>query len=220
VAAHLPDCAVCRADLAELRAFQAEALDIAAQMDRDLAALRPDRSAQAAATGDAAKRLAREGMSRDESAAAREATTAASAGPLSGLRRVLAAFQPPRPLPATVRARGGGGAGSAASSGARNSAAQHFSFSADDGQIIISCVIRPEDDPHRYRLGGRVHGLKPSAVQLLDEAGAVLSRAALDAHGAFQLSDLGGGRRRLRFDGPGLVLELDRAIEIGPVDPA
>lgn len=228
LAAHLPDCAICRVDLAELQAFQAVALDIAAQMDRDLAALRPDRSAQAAAR-DAASRLSSAGARGDlggtEDAVTGEAATGSWAGPLSGLRRVLASFQAPQPLPAGLRARGGAGtrgqgAGSVIGSKAGSGGAQHCSFSADEGRVIISCAIRSDDETGRYRLNGRVHGLSPSAVQLQDEAGGLLARAELDANGAFQLTDLGGGRRLLRFDGPGLVLELDRAIEIGPMEAA
>lgn len=175
VESHTAGCAVCRADLAELAAFQSAALAAAAEMDRALATLRPAR--------------------RD--APAREAT----AGPLDGLRRVLAVFQSPQAAPAAGRARGG-------------VIAATSSFSADEGRVIVSCVVRPGAAPGRYRLSGRVHGLGLQQVAARDGAGRLLAEADLDPHGQFKLPELAGGPVWLRFAGGGQVLELDRPVDL------
>lgn len=175
VEAHTAGCAVCRADLAELAAFQSAALAAAAEMDRALAALRPDRR-EAPASGEAG-------------------------GPLAGLRRVLAVFRPPQAAPAAGRARGSGGAATC-------------SYSADDGRVIVSCVVRPGAAPGGYRLSGRVHGLGLQQVAARDGAGRLLAEADLDAHGQFRLPELAGGPVWLRFAGSGQVLELDRPVDL------
>ena len=180
VDSHAAGCAVCRADLAELAAFRSEALNVAAEMDRALAALQPTRQRETASPSPAA-------------------------GPLAGLRRLLAAFQPPQSLPAALRSRGG-------------TVAVTSSFSADEGRVIVSCVVRPGTTSGRFRLSGRVHGVALTQVALRDAAGHLAAVADLDAHGAFQLPELPGGPCRLRFEGHGLVLELDRPVELGPVD--
>lgn len=177
VDAHAAECAVCRADLAELAAFRDAALAVAGEMDRAMASLRPVRGAIAA--GDPAT------------------------GPLNGLRRVLAVFQAPQAMPAALRSRGA-------------VAAVASSFSADEGRVIISCVVRPDAIAGRFRLNGRAHGLALARVALRDEAGRSLATADLDDHGAFQMRDLPGGPHWLRFEGPGLVLELDRPVDLGP----
>lgn len=181
VAAHSADCAVCRADLAELNAFRAEALAVAEATDRALAALRPER--RRAEQGDA------------------------PAGPLSGLRRLLAAFQPAQALPAALRSRG-------------SIAAVASSFSADEGRVLVSCVVRPGSLEGRFRLSGRVHGLDLARVEARDSAGQALAAVDLDVHGAFQLPELRGGPLWLRFAGRGLVLELDQPVDLGTVDAA
>jgi anti-sigma factor RsiW len=176
---HAAACAVCRADLAELAAFRDAALAVAGEMDQAVAALRPDRGATAA----------------------RPSTK----GPLAGLRRLLAVFQPPQAMPAALRSRG-------------TVSAVASSFSADDGRVIVSCVVRPDAMPGRYRLNGRAHGLALDRVALRDEAGRPLAAASLDDRGAFQLRDLPAGRHWLRFEGSGLVLELDRPVDLRPAD--
>ena len=179
VAAHVAACAVCRAELDDLAAFEAEALAIQAAMDRDLAAFR-------------------------RAPEPREAEAPRAAGPLAGLRRVLASVQASGPLPASLRARGKAGPATR-------------SYSADAGRIIVSCVIRSETEPERFRLSGRVHGIAVTRVRLDRPSGARLAEIELDAHGSFQVPDLPAGALCLRFEGPGLVLELDPPLEIGPV---
>ena len=49
-------------------------------------------------------------------------------------------------------------------------------------------------------------------------AGRPLAAASLDDRGAFQLRDLPAGRHWLRFEGSGLVLELDRPVDLRPAD--
>lgn len=179
VAAHVDGCIVCRAELDDLAAFQAEALEIQRRMDRKLAAFHRERNPL-------------------------QHHPAHDGGPLAGLRRVLAAAQAPGPLPVGQRARGEAGP-------------LARSYRTDAGDIIVSCVVRPAAEPERYRLSGRVHGLGVTRLQLEDANGMPLAALALDRHGGFQVPDLPAGALRLRFDGPGLVLELDPPLEIGPV---
>lgn len=175
--AHTAGCAVCRADLAELAAFRDEALAVAGEMDQAMAALRPDRGATAASHP--------------------------TAGPLAGLRRVLAVFHAPEAMPAALRSRG-------------TVAAVASSFSADEGRVVVSCVVRPDATSGRFRVNGRAYGLALARVDLRDEAGRSLATANLGDHGTFQVRDLPGGPLWLRFEGPGLVLELDRPLDLGP----
>lgn len=188
IGAHLEGCPVCRADLAELAGFTVQALAIAADLDRARAALRP--------------RVGGEGRARAPDS---KPLGGSLASPLAGLRRVLAAFQPLPPLAAGARERGG-------------AADASRSFSAVAGEVIVTGTLRPQPEREGFRLSGRVHGLRPAWVSLRGAGGHSLARAELDQHGAFSLTDLPPGDAWLRFEGPGMVLELDGPVRIPGAD--
>lgn len=186
----------------ELPAAAAAALDAhaagCAVCRADLAELAAFRVAALAVAGEMDQALA--ALRPDRAGRAADPPTS---GPLAGLRRVLAVFQSPQAMPAALRSRG-------------TVAAVASSFSADEGRVIVSCVVRPDATSGRFRLNGRAHGLALARLDLRDDAGRSLATADLDDHGAFQLRDLPGGPLWLRFEGPGLVLELDRPLNVGP----